>query len=125
MSADELLSIGTLAATTGVAVSALRYYDEQGLVTPVTRVGNTRQFDLASVGRVNFIRRAQRAGFSLAEVKDVLAGSGAEGQALLARKIGDLRRQRAELDKTLAMLEEIRTCGCDVVAFCPAIEDPC
>ena len=122
MSGSDLLSIGELAAMTGVAVSALRYYDEQGLVDPASRMGHRRHFDEAAIGRVNFVRRAQAAGFSLAEIKDVLASSGATGRETVARKIDELRQQQAELERTIAMLEAIEACGCEVVAQCPAIE---
>ena len=123
MTTEHLLSIGELADTTGVTVSALRHYDEVGVITPVGRVGGKRRFSPDAVGRVNFIRRAQAAGFSLAEINDVLAETSAVARQLLATKIDELRRQQAELETTIAMLEEIQACGCDAVASCPALQD--
>ena len=63
MSAVALLPIGEVADSTGVTVSAVRYYDEIGVITATTRIGGKRRFDPDTVGRVSFIRRAQEAGF--------------------------------------------------------------
>lgn len=125
MTTEQLLSIGELADSTGVTVSALRHYDEVGVITPACRVGGKRRFNPDAVGRVNFIRRAQAAGFSLAEINDVLAENPVVARQLLATKIGELPRQQANLKTTVAMLEEVQACGCDAVAACPAIQEPC
>ena len=72
MSAVALLPIGEVADSAGVAVSAVRYYDEIGVITAIARVGGKRRFDPDTVGRVSFIRRAQEAGFSLEEIRTIL-----------------------------------------------------
>ena len=124
MTAEQLLSIGQLADSTGVTVSALRHYDEVGILNPAGRVGGKRRFTADAVGRVNFIRRAQAAGFSLAEINEALDETPSVARELVAAKIVELRRQRRELEMTIAMLEEIQACGCDAVATCPAIGAP-
>lgn len=119
MSDGELLAIGGLATATGVAVSALRYYDEIGLVAPSTRIGGKRRFGSEAVGRVNFVRRAQQVGFSLEEIKDILDDTAGAWNDVVAGKLDALRSQRAELDAVIAMLEEVQLCGCRIVAECP------
>lgn len=116
---DDLMAIGTLATATGVAVSALRYYDELGLIAPAARVGGKRHFDSPTVGRVNFIRRVQQVGFSLDEIRLLLDDTSGSWADAVTLKLGDLRAQRAELDAMIAVLEEVRLCGCEVVAECP------
>ncbi len=117
---SELLAIGKLADATGVSVSTLRYYDEIGLVAPSKRVGGKRRFQPDAVGRANFIRRARGVGFSLEEIADILDDSdGAWG------KMVELRSQRKELEVMITMLEEVRACGCRVVAECPRLGDEC
>ena len=121
----DTLSIGTVAARTGVAVSAVRYYDEIGVIAATSRVGGKRHFDQGAVGRVNFIRRAQATGFSLDEIRTMLDDTRGEWRALVAEKIEELNRRRTQLDEMLDLLTEMSDCGCDVVATCPARDDWC
>lgn len=125
MTTRVLLPIGGLSAATGVAVSALRHYDQLGVITPAERVGGKRRFSSDTVGRVNFVRRAQRFGFSLNEIRDILDDTSGEARQLAADKIDELRAQQVELAKMIDLLEEIMACGCQVVAECPAVTNPC
>lgn len=125
MTARVLLPIGDLSAATGVAVSALRHYDELGVITPAERVGGKRRFSSDTVGRVNFVRRAQRFGFSLNEIRDILDDTSGQSRQLAADKIDELRAQQVELAKMIDLLEEMMACGCQVVAECPAVTHPC
>ncbi len=120
----ELLSIGGVAEATGVSVSALRYYDEIGLIAPCARVGGKRRFETSTVGRVNFVRRAQSVGFSLDEVRDILDDTSGAWNTIVADKLAAVRSQRNELDAMIAMLEEVRARGCRVVAEYPRIAKP-
>ncbi len=122
---SELLAIGVLAEATGVSVSALRYYDQIKLISPVGRVGGKRRFDRESVGRVNFVRRAQATGFTLEEVRQILDDGDGNWNEMVADKLVSLRSQRGELDTMIGMLEEVSHCGCQVVAECPRLPDPC
>ena len=119
MTVEALMSIGTLAAATDVAVSTLRYYDEIGLLTPDARVGGKRRFASPAIGRVNFVRRAQQVGFSLDEIREILADDDGAWGELVDTKLATLHQQRTELDAVIALLEEMRACGCEVVAECP------
>ncbi len=125
MTTPTLLPIGTLAAATGVAVSALRHYDELGLITPAQRVGGKRCFTEDSVGRVNFVRRAQRCGFTLAEIRDMIDDDAQHARPIVSQQIAALRAQQVELATMITMLEDVQACGCKVVAECPGIAEPC
>lgn len=115
----ELVPIGEIAAETGATVSAIRYYEELGLVEAELRVGGKRRFHPDTIGRVSFVRRAQQTGFSLDEIRLILDDEAGGWIDLVDDKIANLRQRRDELDWMLSMLAEIRDCGCDAVASCP------
>ncbi|MEM7126029.1 MAG: MerR family transcriptional regulator [Chloroflexota bacterium] len=72
---DSMLTIGQLAKQAGLRTSALRYYEEQQLLTPVARADNGyRLYDTAAAETVRFIQRAQRLGFALADIRTLLQG---------------------------------------------------
>lgn len=120
MTDQKPLTIGALSELTEVSVSALRYYDELDLVT-ATRVGGKRRFSPETVGRVNFIRRAKHAGFSLTEIGEILDDRSGTWTTTVDQKILELRGRRAELDTMIALLDQIRACDCQVVAECPRL----
>src|SRR3954447_4985069 len=64
--ADDLLSIGEVSERTGVTVSALRFYETQGLIWSTRSAGGQRRFPREVLRRIAFIRVAQQIGLSLA-----------------------------------------------------------
>jgi len=68
MPENSLVPIGELARRTGVATSALRYYERMGLLSPAERVGQRRHYLPSSAERVALIRLCQDAGFTLAVI---------------------------------------------------------
>ncbi|GGH35229.1 MerR family transcriptional regulator, redox-sensitive transcriptional activator SoxR [Cribrihabitans marinus] len=74
MPASEGLSIGALARRTGLAVSAIRYYEAQGLIAPWRNPGGQRRFQRADIRRLSFVMIAQQFGLSLPQIREVLAG---------------------------------------------------
>jgi len=70
---DRELTVGQLAERTGVAVSALHFYERQGLITSWRTSGNQRRYGRHTLRRVALIRIAQRVGVPLAEIRDALA----------------------------------------------------
>ena len=74
MAAVHWVAIGEIAARTGAAVSAIRFYEEKGLLQARRTVGGTRQFLRSDIRRVSFILIAQRLGFSLEEIGAHLSG---------------------------------------------------
>ena len=69
---SDQLTIGELAERSGVAPSALRYYEAQGLITAVRTSGNQRRYERVTLRRVAFIRSAQRVGLKLDEITEAL-----------------------------------------------------
>ena len=121
MSSIDLLVIGEVAKTTGISVSAVRYYEEIGVISSAARVGGKRRFDQATIGRVSFIRRAQEAGFSLEEIGTILDDETGIWRVLVDDKLIELIERRDRLDTMISMLAEIRECGCGAVAACPLV----
>lgn len=119
MAQDRGLSIGALAARTGLAVSAIRYYEEQGLITPWRNAGGQRRFLRADIRRLSFIRIAQQFSFTLPEIRallDQLPG-GRTPTPQDWRRISE--GFRARLDQRIETLEKLRDdldgcigCGC-------------
>lgn len=113
------LPISTLSERTGLAASAIRYYEDQGLITPGRGPGGHRQFEKADIRRLSFILIAQKLGFSIAEIRAQLSTLPAGRTPTAA----DWRRlsatYRADLDRRIATLEKLRDdldgcigCGC-------------
>ena len=67
------LTIGELSARSGVAPSALRYYEDEGLIQSERTTGNQRRYQRVTLRRVAFIRSAQRVGLTLDEIAEALA----------------------------------------------------
>ncbi|MEO3745283.1 redox-sensitive transcriptional activator SoxR [Plantactinospora sp. B5E13] len=121
----ETLTIGELAARSGVATSALRYYERLGLIRAGRTSGNQRRFDRAEIRRVSFIRIAQQVGVSLDEIRTALATlpeSRTPTKADWAR-LSTLWRSR--LDAQIALLTGLRDrlsgcigCGCLSLRSC-------
>jgi MerR family redox-sensitive transcriptional activator SoxR len=113
------VSIGFLAERTGLAVSAIRYYEEQGLVEPWRNAGGQRRFMKADIRRLSFVMIAQKFGFTLPEIRGFLKGLpggrtpskadwaaiSAEFRVHLDARIETLTRLRDKLDGCIG-------CGC-------------
>ncbi|MFN9635053.1 MAG: MerR family transcriptional regulator, partial [Erythrobacteraceae bacterium] len=69
----DLIPIGEIARRTGLSVSAIRFYEEQGLIEPVRSGGNQRRFLRSDIRRLSFILIAQKLGLALGEIKAQLA----------------------------------------------------
>lgn len=72
-SSQDELSIGQIAARTGIAITAIRFYEKEGLLQPMRNSGGQRRFRRADIRRLSFIKIAQQLGFSLNEIKSALA----------------------------------------------------
>jgi MerR family redox-sensitive transcriptional activator SoxR len=113
------LSIGELSARTGVAPSALRFYESIGLLASTRTRGGHRVFPRHALRRVAFIRVAQRVGLSLEEIGEALSLLPAH-RAPTRREWGRMsRRWQRRLDERIRMLEGLRDdlsgcigCGC-------------
>jgi MerR family redox-sensitive transcriptional activator SoxR len=113
------LTVGELAARSGVAVSALHFYEKKGLITSRRTGGNQRRYRRDVLRRVAFVRIGQRVGIPLAEIARVLATL-PEGRTPTRRDWQDLSaRWRGELDARMRELQQLRDdfgdcigCGC-------------
>ncbi|KIC28618.1 redox-sensitive transcriptional activator SoxR [Leisingera sp. ANG-M6] len=113
------ISIGYLAERTGLAVSAIRYYEAQGLVEPWRNTGGQRRFHRADIRRLSFIMIAQQFGFSLPEIRGFLRslpGGRTPTKDDWARISEDFR---SHLDQRIETLVKLRDnldgcigCGC-------------
>jgi DNA-binding transcriptional MerR regulator len=119
---NDLLTIGELAARTGVAVSALRYYEEVGLVAPETRQSGHRRYRISSVQLVGEILLLQEVGFSLREMK-ALHASGWEGPGdwrdLARLKMADLEERITKAQAARSALQHALDCAHTNLLDCP------
>jgi DNA-binding transcriptional MerR regulator len=100
------LRIGEVARRTGVSTDTLRYYERLRLLPRSRRSsGGFRLFTAEHIARVRFIKQAQELGFSLEEIRDLVATGGAEE----CRKVRDLlQRKLTELDERLKAMKGFR-----------------
>jgi MerR family redox-sensitive transcriptional activator SoxR len=122
---NDGLSIGALAARTGLAVSAIRYYEAQGLIKPWRNAGGQRRFERADLRRLSFVMIAQQFGFTLPQIKaelDQLPGGRTPTKADWTRISEGFR---AALDTRIATLTKLRDnldgcigCGCLSLEAC-------
>ncbi len=119
MAVNDGLSIGALADRTGLAVSAIRYYEAQGLIAPWRNAGGQRRFERAGLRRLSFVMIAQQFGFTLPQIKaelDRLPGGrtpnkadwaqiSAGFKAALDQRIDTMTKLRERLDSCIG-------CGC-------------
>jgi MerR family redox-sensitive transcriptional activator SoxR len=125
LKATDRLPIGELARRTGIAVSAIRYYEEQGLIAPDRNAGGQRRFLRSDIRRLSFILIAQQFGFTLPQIREVLdrLPNGRTPNKADWTKIGETFR--AELDARIETLTELRNrldkcvgCGCLSLTDC-------
>lgn len=120
------LTIAKLAAAAGVGVETVRFYQRRGLIDTPTRNGGIRRYGSEDVRRLRFIRQAQAAGFTLAEIKELLeldAGQDRERARQLAKaRIESLNSRIAELQAARESLETLaKACGSGGQGPCPII----
>jgi MerR family transcriptional regulator, redox-sensitive transcriptional activator SoxR len=121
---STLLTIGEVARRAGVRASAIRYYEEAGLLEEPERVGGKRRYDEEALRRLALIGGAKRAGFTLGEIRTLLhgfpAGTGAaqRWQALASEKLIEVDEAIAQLRQTRGLLEEALRCECASLDEC-------
>jgi DNA-binding transcriptional MerR regulator len=109
---DSRLLISQLAAKVGMAPSALRYYEEAGLLTPAARTpAGYRLYEPDAVARINFIQRASALGLKLSEIRLLIESSPRDAlseqstmHALISRKVDETRSRIEELTSRTADL---------------------
>jgi MerR family transcriptional regulator, redox-sensitive transcriptional activator SoxR len=125
MKSNDLLTIGELADRTGLSVSAIRFYEEKGLVHPRRNAGGQRRFLRADIRRLSFVLVAQEFGFSIMEIAEQLK-SLPEARAPTKADWGRISKDfRVHLDDRIKRMTALRDkldacigCGCLSMKVC-------
>ncbi|WP_375546531.1 redox-sensitive transcriptional activator SoxR [Actinophytocola gossypii] len=121
----NVLTIGEVSRRSGVPHTALRFYEERGLITSERTAGNQRKYARAVLRRLAFIRTAQRVGLSLEEIRDALATlpAGRTPTKTDWTRLSNL--WRGELDARIDAMQRLRDrltacigCGCLSLKSC-------
>ena len=130
MAPRQGLTIGRLAAQAGVNLETVRYYERVGLMpVPDRTLGGHRSYRPDHRAHLAFIRRARELGFSLDDIRTLLAlaepgrRSCSEVKAIASDHLHDVRIKIADLSRLAAVLDEaLRRCGDGDVPICPVIQ---
>jgi len=121
----EMLTIGDVARRSGVATSALRFYESKGLIESVRTVGNQRRFSRCTIRVVSVIRAAQANGLTLKEIQVALEALPDQRRPTKADWERMSRVWRDQLDERIAGLQSLREdltgcigCGCLSLKAC-------
>lgn len=122
MSNRAFLGIGELGRRTGLAPSALRYYERAGLLMPDGRTNGRRYYSSASGERIALIRLCQDAGFTLAEVRAFVAAGSRRDPSwtrLMEAKLLDLEASIARAKRAKALIQHGLACRHRELSMCP------
>lgn len=121
------LSIGDVARRAGLATSAIRYYESEGLIPPTLRRSGRRVYTETILERLRVIHLAKRAGFSIAEIKRLLGGfasstpPGTRWRQLAETKLQELEERIAEAERMRTLLRVVVQCECPTFSDCAAV----
>jgi MerR family transcriptional regulator, copper efflux regulator len=111
------IGIGTLAQRAGVGIDTVRYYERSGLISPRERLpSGYRRYGGLEISRLRFIRRAQALGFSLKEIRELLALS---SQRDVGRVKKAAQAKLKDVERRIASLERVRDGLATLIAACP------
>lgn len=112
------LSIGALARLTGVAASAIRYYEACNILPAPARRSGRRCYDRSAVSRVMAIVAARASGFSIRELRDLAATDSNAWRDAAKAKVASLKAKIAGLQATTARLDALSGCDCNSGPSC-------
>lgn len=120
------LSIGTLASAGGVGVETIRFYQRKGLLVEPPRESGIRRYGGQDLRRLRFIKQAQTAGFTLAEIKELIDLDASDDRAraygLSQARIRSLDQRIAELNRARDALERLAAdCRLGTKGPCPIL----
>ncbi len=117
----KFLDIGEVSAKSGIRPSALRYYEEAGLISSISRRGLRRQFTPDVLLRLKLISMGKLAGFSLGEIAGMFGGNGLPDlpRILLHQKADEIDRQILELTALSHTLRHVADCPAPSHMECP------
>jgi MerR family transcriptional regulator, redox-sensitive transcriptional activator SoxR len=118
-----VLRIGEVAAQSGFSTSAIRYYESTGVLPEPERVAGHRRYDPAVLQKLTAIEVAQRAGFSLGEIRLLLSAAetetvSAQLQELASRKLGDVEALIEQAEAMKIWLQSAKACECPTLDAC-------
>jgi DNA-binding transcriptional MerR regulator len=119
------LSISDVAAASGLRPSALRYYEEAGLISPAGRRGGRRIYRPDVVSRLALVALAQEVGFTVRETAALLGGHANDKERwreMAERKLGEIDLQTERLQAMKRLLRAAAACECSGVDACEVIE---
>lgn len=124
--APRSLTIGKLAAAGGVGVETIRFYQRKGLLKTPARDSGFRHYGPEDVRRLRFIKQAQTAGFTLEEIRELLALDASEDRSrareLARARVEALNAKIAELQRARDALQRLaRECGEGSAGPCPIL----
>ena len=118
------LRIGEVAQRAGIATSAIRYYEREGLIPRADRVGNARVYGPDILDRLALIELAKSAGFTVAEMRQLVRGvsrrtaPGPRWRALAEKKLGEMEERIAEAENMRFVLKNLMRCECPTFEDC-------
>jgi MerR family copper efflux transcriptional regulator len=116
---NSSLTIGAVAKRVGVAIDTIRYYEREGLLPePVRRASGYRSYDESAVAQLRFIRRAKLLGFTLEEIRDLLALSADRQRGVEAVK-QRAQHRLAAIEMRIVELQRVRDGLEQLVEACP------
>lgn len=125
MDKNDLIPIGELARRTGLAVSAIRFYESKGLIKPFRTMGNQRRFLRSDIRRLSVVLIAQKLGLGLDEIEAALATlphgrtpALSDWQRISRALRGEIDSRIKLLTRTRAKLDECIGCGCLSLSRC-------
>lgn len=127
---SETLAIGAVAKLSRKAPSAIRYYEEMGLVERPERISGRRRYPVSVVRRLAVIETAQRAGLSLDEIRLLLQATPSNRTAterlrqVAEQKLPVLREAIARAEIVQGWLEDAARCCCPTLDDCPLFDEP-
>jgi MerR family redox-sensitive transcriptional activator SoxR len=124
---EKLLTIGEVAARAGINTSHIRYYERVGVLPQPERVAGQRRYSVDVLQRLAIVDIAQRAGFTLEEIRALTGEPGGAGErirALADRKLPDVDALIERAQAVRRWLEVASACDCDTVDVCALFVDP-
>jgi len=121
------LSISEVARQAGLRTSAIRYYEQIGILERARRVSGQRRYDEAVLYRLAVVRRAQEAGFTLDEIRQLFFGFGPSTpisqrwKKIAVRKMAELDARIEQIQSMRMLLKKLQSCcECETVERCGA-----
>jgi len=118
------MPISEVARHIGIRPSAIRYYEQIGILQPPERVSGQRRYDRTTLYRLAIVQRAQETGFSLEEIRELFFGFrentpiSARWRKLSRKKLAELSVLMKQIRVMQQLLSRIQGCRCDAVEQC-------